>query len=81
MTAAVQSIQDLQDFFDRERPRMAGLADRVWSLAELRYASGRSADEVVVRDAAQLAWVVNLGCVDLNPHPVLAEDLDRRSPA
>jgi bifunctional non-homologous end joining protein LigD len=30
----------------------------------------------VVRDAAQLAWVVNLGCIDLNPHPVRAEDLD-----
>ena len=43
MTAAVQSIQDLQDFFDRERPRMAGLADRVWSLAELRYAERGSA--------------------------------------
>jgi bifunctional non-homologous end joining protein LigD len=46
-------------------------------VAELKYASGRSAEEVVVRDAAGLAWVVNLGCVDLNPHPVLAEDLDR----
>lgn len=46
-------------------------------VAELRYASGRSAEEVVVRDAAALAWVVNLGCVDLNPHPVQAEDLDR----
>ncbi|PZG32371.1 DNA polymerase domain-containing protein [Spongiactinospora gelatinilytica] len=45
-------------------------------VAELRYPSGRSAEEVVVRDAAQLAWVVNLGCVDLNPHPVPAEDLD-----
>jgi bifunctional non-homologous end joining protein LigD len=45
-------------------------------VAELRYASGRTADEVVVRDAAQLAWVVNLGCIDLNPHPVRAEDLD-----
>jgi bifunctional non-homologous end joining protein LigD len=45
-------------------------------VAELRYASGRSADEVVVRDAAALAWVVNLGCVDLNPHPVQAEDLE-----
>ncbi|MEJ3750179.1 non-homologous end-joining DNA ligase [Actinomycetes bacterium KLBMP 9797] len=45
-------------------------------VAELNYASGRSADEVVVRDAAGLAWVVNLGCVDLNPHPVRAEDLD-----
>ncbi|GAA4708154.1 DNA polymerase domain-containing protein [Phytohabitans rumicis] len=46
-------------------------------VAELHYASGRSAQEVVVRDAAALAWVVNLGCVDLNPHPVRAEDLDR----
>ncbi len=45
-------------------------------VAELRYASGRSAEEVVVRDAAALAWVVNLGCVDLNPHPVRANDLD-----
>src|SRR5690606_30713236 len=42
----------------------------------LRYARGTSAEEVVVRDAAALAWVVNLGCVDLNPHPVRAEDLD-----
>jgi DNA ligase D-like protein (predicted polymerase) len=45
-------------------------------VAELQYASGTSAEEVVVRDAATLAWVVNLGCVDLNPHPVQAEDLD-----
>lgn len=41
----------------------------------LQFPSGRSAEEVVVRDAAQLAWVVNLGCVDLHPHPVRAEDL------
>ncbi len=45
-------------------------------VTELHYASGTSAEEVVVRDAATLAWVVNLGCVDLNPHPVRAEDLD-----
>ncbi|WP_432563349.1 non-homologous end-joining DNA ligase [Kineococcus sp. SYSU DK003] len=45
-------------------------------VAELRYARGTSAAETVVRDEASLAWVVNLGCVDLNPHPVLAEDLD-----
>jgi bifunctional non-homologous end joining protein LigD len=44
--------------------------------AELRFPSGRTADEVVLRDAAGLAWVVNLGCIDLNPHPVLADDLD-----
>jgi DNA primase len=31
---------------------------------------------VVVNDAAQLAWVINLGCIDLNPHPVRADDLD-----
>ena len=45
-------------------------------VVELHYASGTSAAETVVRDEAGLAWVVNLGCVDLNPHPVLAEDLD-----
>ncbi len=43
---------------------------------ELRFPSGRTASEVVVRDAAQLVWVVNLGCIDLNPHPVRADDLD-----
>ena len=43
---------------------------------ELRFPSGRSAREIVVRDAAQLAWVVNLGCIDLNPHPVRDRDLD-----
>ncbi len=44
---------------------------------ELSFPSGRTAEEVVVRDAAQLAWVVNLGCIDLNPHLVRADDLDR----
>jgi bifunctional non-homologous end joining protein LigD len=44
--------------------------------ATLHYASGTSAEEAVIRDAAGLAWVVNLGCLDLNPHPVRAEDLD-----
>jgi len=43
---------------------------------ELRFPSGRTADEVVVNDEAGLAWVVNLGCIDLNPHPVRATDLD-----
>ena len=43
---------------------------------ELRFPSGRTASEVVASDAAQLAWVVNLGCIDLNPHPVRADDLD-----
>ena len=44
--------------------------------ATLTFPSGRTADEVVVDDAAGLAWVVNLGCIDLNPHPVRADDLD-----
>jgi len=43
---------------------------------ELRFPSGRTAREIVVRDAAQLAWIVNLGCIDLNPHPVRADDLE-----
>jgi len=43
---------------------------------ELSFPSGRTAHEVVVRDAAQLVWIVNLGCVDLNPHPVRADDLE-----
>ena len=44
--------------------------------AELKFPSGRTADEVVLSDEAGLAWVVNLGCIDLNPHPVRAADLD-----
>ena len=43
---------------------------------ELSFPSGRTAEEIVVRDAAQLAWIINLGCIDLNPHPVRAVDLD-----
>src|SRR6187551_2656435 len=44
--------------------------------AELTFPSGRTADEIVVDETAALAWVVNLGCIDLNPHPVRADDLD-----
>jgi bifunctional non-homologous end joining protein LigD len=42
----------------------------------LKFPSGREASEIVVRDAAQLIWVVNLGCIDLHPHPVRADALD-----
>jgi len=42
----------------------------------LSFPSGRTAEEVVVNDPAGLAWVANLGCIDLNPHPVRADDLD-----
>jgi len=42
----------------------------------LSFPSGRTAEEVVVDDAAGLAWIVNLGCIELHPHPVRAGDLD-----
>ncbi len=42
----------------------------------LAFPSGRTAEEVVVDDAAGLAWVVNLGCIELHPHPVRAGDLE-----
>jgi bifunctional non-homologous end joining protein LigD len=60
-------------FFQKRAPE----SRPAWiDVAEIRFPSGRTAQEVVVRDAAQLAWVVNLGCIDLNPHPVRAGDLD-----
>jgi DNA ligase D-like protein (predicted polymerase) len=46
-------------------------------VAELKYASGTSAKEAVIHDTAGLAWAINMGCVDLNPHPVQADDLTR----
>ena len=64
---------DEEAFFQKRAP--TSRPDWI-EVAELHYASGTSAAEVVVRDAAHLAWVVNLGCIDLNPHPVRAEDLD-----
>ncbi len=42
----------------------------------LSFPSGRTAEELVVDDAAGLAWVVNLGCIELHPHPVRSADLD-----
>jgi bifunctional non-homologous end joining protein LigD len=42
----------------------------------LRFPSGRSAEEVVPRDAAALLWMANLACLELHPHPVRADDLD-----
>jgi DNA ligase D-like protein (predicted polymerase) len=45
-------------------------------VAVFTFPSGRHAEEVVVRDVAQLAWIINLGCVDLNAHPVRAEDMN-----
>ncbi|HEX7543898.1 MAG TPA: DNA polymerase domain-containing protein [Candidatus Limnocylindrales bacterium] len=43
---------------------------------ELAFPSGRTANEIVLDDAAGLAWVANLGCLDLNPHAIRADDLD-----
>jgi DNA ligase D-like protein (predicted polymerase) len=42
----------------------------------LSFPSGRKAEEIVVDDAAGLAWVVNLGCIELHPHPVRSGDLE-----
>jgi bifunctional non-homologous end joining protein LigD len=60
-------------FFQKRAPKsVPGYVRTV----ELSFPSGRTADEVVVDNAAALAWVVNLGCIDLNPHPVRSGDLD-----
>ena len=45
-------------------------------VVELKFPSGRTATEVVPRDAAALVWMANLACLELHPHPVRAEDLD-----
>lgn len=63
---------DAEPFFQKwvpEHPPFIGTA-------VLRYASGGSAEEAVLDDAAGLAWIVNLGCLDLNPHAVRATDLE-----
>jgi DNA ligase D-like protein (predicted polymerase) len=60
-------------FFQKRAP--ANAPDWIETI-ELSFPSGRTAREIVVRDAAQLIWVINLGCIDLNPHPVRADDLD-----
>jgi DNA ligase D-like protein (predicted polymerase) len=63
---------DAEPFFQKRAPEH----HPEWiETVELRFPSGRTAREVVVRDAAQLLWIVNLGCIDLNPHPVRADDL------
>jgi bifunctional non-homologous end joining protein LigD len=42
----------------------------------LSFPSGQTAEEIVVDDAAGLAWIVNLGCIELHPHPARSSDLD-----
>ena len=46
-------------------------------IATFRFPSGRHADEIVVNNAAALVYVVNLGCIELHPHAVRSEDMDR----
>src|SRR5258708_5127812 len=60
--------------FYGEGARGAGRAGT--GVGTLRCPPGRTADEVVPRDAASLAWLANLACLELHPHPVRAEDLD-----
>src|SRR3954469_11370400 len=64
---------DEEPFFQKRAPEKH--PDWVETV-ELRFPSGRTAHEIVVRDAAQLLWIVNLGCIDLNPHPVRVDDLE-----
>jgi DNA ligase D-like protein (predicted polymerase) len=62
------------EFFYQKR---APASRPLWiEVVALRFPSGREAEEVVPRDAAALAWMANLGCLELHPHPVRAEDLD-----
>ena len=62
------------EFFYQKR---APQARPPWvDVVSLRFPSGRSADEIVPRDAATLAWMANLACLELHPHPVRADDLD-----
>jgi DNA ligase D-like protein (predicted polymerase) len=60
-------------FFQKRAPEKRPEFVRI---ATLSFPSGRTADEIVLDDAAGLAWVVNLGCIDLNPHPTRSGDLD-----
>jgi bifunctional non-homologous end joining protein LigD len=64
---------DAEHFYQKRAP-----ASRPpWiEVVELRFPSGRAAEEVVPRDAAALAWLANLACLELHPHPVRAEALD-----
>jgi DNA ligase D-like protein (predicted polymerase) len=64
---------DGEFFFQKRAP--AARPDWI-EVVELRFPSGRTAEEVVPRDAADLAWMANLACLELHPHPVRAEELD-----
>jgi bifunctional non-homologous end joining protein LigD len=60
-------------FYQKRAPK----ARPAWvEVVTLSFPSGRTAEEVVPRDAAALVWMANLACLELHPHPVRAEDLD-----
>ncbi len=65
-------IED-EHFYQKRAPQSR---PRWIEVVELRFPSGRAAKEVVPRDAASLAWLANLACLELHPHPVRAEDLE-----
>jgi DNA ligase D-like protein (predicted polymerase) len=64
---------DGEFFYQKRAP---GARPEWIEVVELRFPSGRAADEVVPRDAAALAWMANLACLELHPHPVRAEELE-----
>jgi bifunctional non-homologous end joining protein LigD len=62
-----------EHFYQKRAPK----SRPAWiEVVELQFPSGRGAEEVVPRDAAALAWLANLACLELHPHPVRADDLD-----
>src|SRR5438045_2777648 len=64
---------DGEFFYQKRAPQ----ARPPWiEVVSLQFPSGNTADEVVPRDAAALAWMANLACLELHPHPVRADDLD-----
>ena len=64
---------DGEFFFQKRAPR----SRPSWiDVVALQFPSGRTAEEVVPRDAAALVWMANLACLELHPHPVRADDLD-----
>jgi bifunctional non-homologous end joining protein LigD len=64
---------DSEFFFQK---RVPGMRPDWIEVAQIRFPSGRTAEEIVPRDAASLAWMANLACIELHPHPVRAGDLD-----
>ncbi len=62
------------EFFYQKR---APASRPAWvEVCTIAFPSGRTADEIVPRDAATLAWMANLGCLELHPHPVRTDDLE-----